>query len=78
VDRAVTSTAPPSIVSEEHKEADSTEDQLSITEDATIYSREEKDQLLETLAAGNLGGISLVEKSFYGIAGEFASFNDST
>ncbi|GAA5908285.1 phosphatidylinositol-3,5-bisphosphate 5-phosphatase [Sporobolomyces salmoneus] len=70
VDRAVSPTAPPSVVSaEDHDETESTDDQLSIIEDATIYTREEKDQLLETLAAGNLGGIQLVEKSFYGIAG---------
>ncbi|GAA6022535.1 hypothetical protein JCM11491_005592 [Sporobolomyces phaffii] len=69
VDRAVAPTAPPSVVSEEYDEEEPSDDQLSITEDTTIYSRAEKDQLLETLAAGNLGGISLVEKSFYGIAG---------
>ncbi|GAA5990178.1 hypothetical protein JCM5350_002532 [Sporobolomyces pararoseus] len=70
VDRAVVPTAPPSIASaEDHEEEDPSEDQLSITEDTTIYTRAEKDQLLETLAAGNLGGITLVEKSFYGIAG---------
>lgn len=66
-------TAPPSILSEDHDDEEPPDDQLSIIEDTTIYSREEKDQLLQTLAAGNLGGISLVEKIFYGIAGKFCS-----
>ncbi|GAA5923006.1 SAC family polyphosphoinositide phosphatase [Sporobolomyces koalae] len=69
VDRAVIPTAPQTPSSEEFEHDESSQDQLSIIEDTTIYSREEKDQLLETLAAGNLGGIQLVEKSFYGIAG---------
>jgi hypothetical protein len=44
---------------------------LVITEDATIYSKEEIQQLLETLTAGNGGGVVRVEPLFYGIAGEF-------
>lgn len=43
---------------------------LVITEDATIYSKEETQRLLETLTAGNVGGVTRVEPLFYGIAGE--------
>lgn len=43
---------------------------LDITEDATIYSKEEIRELLETLSAGNVGGATRVEALFYGIAGQ--------
>ncbi|GAA5887685.1 hypothetical protein JCM5296_004458 [Sporobolomyces johnsonii] len=42
---------------------------LNITEDATIYSAQEISQLVETLEAGNAGGITKAERLFYGIAG---------
>lgn len=44
---------------------------LDITEDATIYSKDEIRELLETLSAGNVGGVTRVEALFYGIAGEY-------
>ncbi|KAM0793180.1 hypothetical protein ACM66B_000653 [Microbotryomycetes sp. NB124-2] len=42
---------------------------LAITEDPAIYSKQEIQQLLETLSAGNAGGIARIEPLFYGIAG---------
>ncbi|GAA5994963.1 phosphatidylinositol-3,5-bisphosphate 5-phosphatase [Rhodotorula paludigena] len=41
---------------------------LTITEDATVYTLRQKEELLETLRAGN-GGLKLVEKPCFGIAG---------
>lgn len=43
---------------------------LNITEDSAVYSKAEIDELLETLSAGNAGGVKKVVESFYGIAGE--------
>lgn len=45
---------------------------LTITEDATVYTLRQKEELLETLRAGN-GGLKLVEKPCFGIAGARAS-----
>lgn len=59
-------TAPPELTVDA-SERDSTG--LVITEDATIYSKEEIQRLLETLTAGNVGGVTRVEPLFYGIAG---------
>ena len=44
---------------------------LNITEDSTVYDKEQIQDLLETLSAGNVGGIQRVENLFYGIAGQF-------
>ncbi|KAM0751709.1 hypothetical protein T439DRAFT_313088 [Meredithblackwellia eburnea MCA 4105] len=42
---------------------------LNVTEDAAVYSRQELDELLAALGAGNAGGITRVVDKFYGIAG---------
>ncbi|SGY30580.1 BQ5605_C002g01166 [Microbotryum silenes-dioicae] len=48
---------------------------LVITEDETIYSRDEIELLKETLSAGNAGGLRKVDGTFYGIVG-FIRFTD--
>lgn len=45
---------------------------LTITEDTAVYSLRQKDELVETLRAGN-GGLKLVEKPCFGIAGPSSS-----
>lgn len=46
---------------------------LSITEDHATYSYRQKEELLETLRAGN-AGLKLVEKPCFGIAGASPRF----
>ncbi|BGP36735.1 phosphatidylinositol-3,5-bisphosphate 5-phosphatase [Rhodotorula kratochvilovae] len=48
---------------------------LTITEDTAVYSLRQKEELVETLKAGN-GGLKLVEKPCFGIAG-FVRFTSS-
>ncbi|GAA6047122.1 hypothetical protein JCM3770_006907 [Rhodotorula araucariae] len=48
---------------------------LTITEDTAVYSLRQKDELVETLRAGN-GGLKVVEKPCFGIAG-FVRFTSS-
>lgn len=64
--------APPSAtlpVGSDQEEEEEGANGLIVTEDATIYSKDEIQLLLETLSAGNAGGIKRVEALFYGIAG---------
>ncbi|KAK4705453.1 phosphatidylinositol 3,5-bisphosphate 5-phosphatase, partial [Phenoliferia sp. Uapishka_3] len=67
VDRTVFPATPPN--PNESDQDDDAYPGLSVTEDAAIYSREELDQLLNALGAGNAGGIQMVIPKFYGIAG---------
>ncbi|SCV68789.1 BQ2448_910 [Microbotryum intermedium] len=55
--------------------AEEVDEGLVITEDETIYSRDEIELLKETLSAGNAGGLRKVDGTFYGIVG-FIRFTD--
>ncbi|GAA5926528.1 hypothetical protein JCM3775_001042 [Rhodotorula graminis] len=54
---------------------DDDESGLNIIEDSAVYTLRQKDELVETLRAGN-GGLKLVEKPCFGIAG-FVRFTSS-
>jgi len=50
---------------------------LNIIEDSAVYTLRQKDELVETLRAGN-SGLKLVEKPCFGIAGPSRSPTSST
>lgn len=68
IDRAPPPPASVPPIETEHDDDEGAEG-LHVTEDAMIYSKEEIRELLETLSAGNVGGVTRVEALFYGIAG---------
>lgn len=72
IDRA---SVPPSTASAASEHDSNDRSGLSIVEDSTIYSKDEIQRLLETLSAGNAGGIARVETLFYGIAGKSCSLS---
>ena len=62
----------PAASSEGSTRDDAEELGLSITEDLTTYSYRQKEELLETLRAGN-AGLKTVDKPCFGIAGACSS-----
>ncbi|SCZ96130.1 BZ3501_MvSof-1269-A2-R1_Chr1-3g01972 [Microbotryum saponariae] len=74
-DSSEPSAADPSKKGKAAQTTEEAEEGLVITEDETIYSRDEIELLKETLSAGNAGGLRKVDGTFYGIVG-FIRFTD--
>ena len=68
LDRTVVPTGPATADSDQEDAG------LSVTEDSAVYTHSELQDLLEALGAGNVGGIQMVVKTFYGIAGALLPF----
>jgi hypothetical protein len=72
IDRTPAVRPAPAASSEGSTRDDPDEFGLSVTEDLTTYSYRQKEELLETLRAGN-AGLKTVDKPCFGIAGACSS-----